>query len=119
MLKMNEEALKRIKAGGTVQEQQKLRKAPVSYKSPGQLPRESEVKQLKLYVDKKYDTIIMPIFGVPVPFHIATIKNISLSNEGDHTYLRINFYHPGSSIGSKDGGGNYAQAEKATHLKEV
>ena len=50
MLKMNEEALKRIKAGGTVHEAQKLRKAPVSYKSPGQLPREREVKELKLYV---------------------------------------------------------------------
>ena len=29
--------------------QVKVKKAPVSYKSPGQLPRESEVKQLKVY----------------------------------------------------------------------
>ena len=47
------------------------------------------MKNLKLYVDKKYETIIMPIFGVPVPFHIATIKNISSSKEGDYTYLRL------------------------------
>lgn len=52
MKKMNDEAYKRIKAGGTVTEKSKVRKAPVSYKSPGQLPRESEVKQLKIYVGK-------------------------------------------------------------------
>ena len=46
------------------------------------------MKQLKIYVDKKYETIILPIFGVPVPFHIATVKNISQSVEGDYTYLR-------------------------------
>ncbi|CAB4067888.1 FACT complex subunit spt16,FACT complex subunit SPT16 [Lepeophtheirus salmonis] len=50
------------------------RKAPVSYKSAGQLPRESEVKSLKIFVDQKYETVIMPIYGIPVPFHIATLK---------------------------------------------
>jgi hypothetical protein len=53
MLKMNEEALKRMKAGGDLKETEKVRKAPVSYRSPGQLPREPEVKQLKIYVGKK------------------------------------------------------------------
>lgn len=50
MLKMNEDALRRIKEGGSIKEVTKMRKAPVSYRSPGQLPRESEVKQLKIYV---------------------------------------------------------------------
>ena len=59
------------------------RKAPASYKSAGQLPREREVKELKIYVDKKYETIILPIWGIPVPFHICTIKNISTSVEGE------------------------------------
>lgn len=31
------------------------------------------------------------------------IKNISQSVEGDYTYLRINFFHPGSNIGKADG----------------
>ena len=86
--KMNEAALRRLKEGGNKDEKVKMRKAPVSYKTPGLLPKETEVKELKIYVDKKYETIIMPIFGVPVPFHIATIKNISSSIEGDYTYLR-------------------------------
>ena len=50
---MNEEALKRIKAGGDLKETEKVRKAPVSYRSAGQLPREAEVKELKIYVGIK------------------------------------------------------------------
>merc|ERR1719209_738793 len=114
--KMNAAALKRLKEGKTGEEKVKVRKAPVSYKTPGLLPKETEVKELKIYVDKKYETIIMPIFGVPVPFHIATIKNISSSVEGDYTYLRINFFHPGASIGRDEP--RYTNPE-ATFLKEV
>ena len=35
-------------------ETEKVRKAPVSYRSAGQLPRESEVKELKIYVGTNY-----------------------------------------------------------------
>lgn len=117
MNKMNEEALERIKNGGVAKEKIKVRKAPVSYKSPGQLPREREVRDLKIYVDKKYETIILPIFGIPTPFHIATVKNISTSIEGDYTYLRINFFVPGASIG-KEGGSQFSNPD-ATFLKEL
>ena len=86
--KMNADALKRMLEGKTGDNKVKMRKAPVSYKTPGLLPKEGEVKELKIYVDKKYETIIMPVFGIPVPYHIATIKNISSSKEGDYTYLR-------------------------------
>merc|ERR1712038_730050 len=78
----------------------------------------SEVRSLKIYVDKKYETVILPIFGVPVPFHIATLKNISSSVEGDSTYLRINFFHPGAAIG-KDGGGSFSTPQDATFVKEL
>merc|ERR1712223_904735 len=117
MEKMNAQVLKRIKEGGDNKEEKKQRKAPVSYKSAGQLPREKEVKELKIYVDKKYETVILPIWGIPVPFHIATIKNISTSIEGDYTYLRINFFHPGAAVG-KDGS-NYATPPDASFLKEL
>jgi nucleosome binding factor SPN SPT16 subunit len=49
--------------------------------------------------DRKYETVIMPIYGILVPFHISTIKNISQSVEGDYTYLRFNFFHPGAAMG--------------------
>lgn len=70
-----------------------------------------------IYTDRKYETVILPIFGVPVPFHISTIKNISQSVEGDYTYLRINFFHPGATMGRNEGG-SYTQPD-ATFVKEV
>lgn len=55
------------------------------------------------FSDRKYETVILPVYGLPVPFHISMIKNISQSVEGDYTYLRINFFHPGSNIGRSEG----------------
>ena len=54
------------------------------------------------FLDKKYEAVILPIFGHPTPFHISAIKNVSSSIEADYTYLRINFHHPGAVIGPKD-----------------
>jgi len=114
---LNEKAKERLSKQSGGKEAEKVRKSTVSYKSVNQMPREPEVKDLKLYVDKKYETVIMPIFGLPVPFHISTIKNISQSVEGDYTYLRINFFHPGATM-SKTEGGTYSNPD-ATFLKEI
>ncbi|XP_076655949.1 FACT complex subunit spt16-like isoform X3 [Halictus rubicundus] len=114
---LNELAKARLAQQSGGKEQEKIRKSTVSYKSLSHMPREPEVKELKLYVDKKYETVILPIFGIPVPFHISTIKNISQSVEGDYTYLRINFFHPGATMGRNEGG-TYPQPD-ATFVKEV
>ena len=29
---------------------------------------------MKIFIDKKYETVVMPVFGIATPFHIATIK---------------------------------------------
>jgi nucleosome binding factor SPN SPT16 subunit len=71
-----------------------------SYKRDAQLP--SSVKDLKIVVDVRNQTIILPIFGRPVPFHIATVKNVSKSDEDEFTYLRINLLSPGQGVGRKD-----------------
>ncbi|OOF96217.1 hypothetical protein ASPCADRAFT_207592 [Aspergillus carbonarius ITEM 5010] len=71
-----------------------------SYKRDNQLP--TRVKDLTVYVDQKASTIIVPIMGRPVPFHINTIKNASKSDEGEYAYLRINFLSPGQGVGRKD-----------------
>lgn len=99
----NEAAKERLALLKGKKEDQKVRKSTVSYKSTNLLPREPEISDLKIYVDRKYETVILPIYGLPVPFHISMIKNISQSVEGDYTYLRINFFHPGSNIGKSDG----------------
>lgn len=59
----------------------------------------------------------MPVYGIPVPFHISTIKNISQSVEGDYTYLRINFFHPGATMGRAETAA-FPNPE-ATFLKEM
>lgn len=52
----------------------RARKSNVSYKSVSQMPREKDIRDMKLYIDKKYETVVMPVFGIATPFHIATIK---------------------------------------------
>jgi nucleosome binding factor SPN SPT16 subunit len=53
-------------------------------------------------MDSKNSTVVLPIMGRPVPFHIQTIKNASKSDEGEFSYLRINFLSPGQGVGRKD-----------------
>ncbi|ESO89772.1 hypothetical protein LOTGIDRAFT_124718 [Lottia gigantea] len=115
-LRMNEEARERYRGQKTDSDDKKVRKSNTSYKNPSNFPNEPEVRDLQIYVDKRYETIILPVFGSASPFHIATIKNISQSVEGDYTYLRINFFHPGATLG-KDGN-NLPNADM-NFLKEI
>eukprot|EP00731_Ephydatia_muelleri_P026733 Em0018g833a len=66
---------------------------------------------------QKYEALILPIHGYPTPFHISTVKNISKSEEGEYTYLRINFFHPGGSLGRVDG--VVFPDGEATFVKEI
>jgi len=94
--------LERFSEGGTVGDGKGKRtiKRFESYKRENQLPL--AVGDLKIVVDARNQTIIVPIFGRPVPFHIATIKNASKTEEDDFTYLRINLLSPGQGVGRKD-----------------
>ncbi|KAH6655439.1 FACT complex subunit-domain-containing protein [Truncatella angustata] len=71
-----------------------------SYKRENQLP--SKVKNLEIFIDEKTATVILPVMGRPVPFHIHTIKNASKNDEGEWSFLRINFLSPGQGVGRKD-----------------
>ncbi|RZF37802.1 hypothetical protein LSTR_LSTR007164 [Laodelphax striatellus] len=113
---LNEQAKQRLAANSGGGKEEKVRKSNVSYKSRNQMPNEPEVKDLKIYVDRKYETVILPVFGISVPFHISTIKNISQSVEGDYTYLRLNLFHPGATMGRE--GAAFANPD-ATFVKEI
>jgi nucleosome binding factor SPN SPT16 subunit len=52
--------------------------------------------------DKKHEAVVLPVFGMAVPFHVSTIKNLSMNTEGDMTYLRINFFTPGGAFGRSE-----------------
>ncbi|GMT28456.1 hypothetical protein PFISCL1PPCAC_19753 [Pristionchus fissidentatus] len=98
---LNDAAQKRLAENTGSAETKKSKKSNVSYKSLEKFPTDSDIRNLSVYVDKKHDTVILPIFGVPVPFHISMIKNCSQSVEGEYTYLRVNFTHPGSMVGKE------------------
>lgn len=118
---MNAEAKSRLLDGHMTKTKEKSKKASVAYKSRSLLPKEPEIKELKIFVDKKYETIILPVFGVPCPFHISNIKNIHQSVETGYTYLRINFFHPGAGVAGGGFGGFTSSAGTldATFVKEL
>ncbi len=72
-----------------------------SYKKESAWPRDLP-RSNRVYVDERSESIILPVNGYPVPFHIATIKNISKSEEAGAVFLRINFITPGRAFGRKD-----------------
>ncbi|KAK9109709.1 hypothetical protein Sjap_017769 [Stephania japonica] len=53
----------------------------------------SLAKDLMVLIDQKNEAILLPIYGLMVPFHVATIKNVT--NQQDNQ-IRITFYVPGS-----------------------
>ncbi len=90
-----------------------------SYKGEAALPREVENMRVcisllepssgrsptflsQIFVDRKAQTIVLPVHGYAVPFHINTVKNVSKNDEGEFTYLRVNFQTPGQLAGKKE-----------------
>lgn len=71
-----------------------------SYKKDHMLP--VKTNDLRIMIDQRAQTVILPIYGFAVPFHIHTLKNVSKSDEGDFTYLRFNFIAPGQIAGRKE-----------------
>ncbi|KAG9104453.1 FACT complex subunit spt16 [Ceratobasidium sp. 370] len=86
--------------GGDGGKERKTWKRFQSYKGEAGLPK--EVDSMRIHVDRRNMTIVVPIHGFAVPFHINTIKNVSKLDEGEFTYLRINFQSPGQLTGRKE-----------------
>ncbi|EME27767.1 uncharacterized protein Gasu_47530 [Galdieria sulphuraria] len=76
-----------------------------AYKDASLLP---PLRPRQIFVDMDAEALIVPINGMAVPFHVATIKNASKSDEGHFTYLRINFHVP-VSIGPQNRSNNVAK----------
>ncbi|EUC64952.1 SPT16-general chromatin factor (subunit of the heterodimeric FACT complex), putative [Rhizoctonia solani AG-3 Rhs1AP] len=86
--------------GDTGGKERKTWKRFQSYKGDAALPK--EVDSMRIHVDRRNMTIVVPVHGFAVPFHINTIKNVSKLDEGEFTYLRINFQSPGQLTGRKE-----------------
>ncbi|CCD23632.1 chromatin-remodeling protein SPT16 NDAI_0B06000 [Naumovozyma dairenensis CBS 421] len=98
--KLEKEGLLRFSAADandTTNEPRQYFKKYESYIREAQIP--NNVRDLRIHVDRKSQTIILPIYGRPVPFHINSYKNGSKNEEGEYTYLRLNFHSPGTAGG--------------------
>jgi len=73
-----------------------------SYKSPSAFPSASRPN--RIFVDAGAESILVPVGSRLVPFHIATIKSVTKSEEGTSIYLRINFLVPTDVGASKPPG---------------
>ncbi|KAL2758648.1 hypothetical protein ACRALDRAFT_1075151 [Sodiomyces alcalophilus JCM 7366] len=100
--KKQKEGLKRFAEATGAQNGKEVKKFKrfESYKRDNQLP--AKVRDLSIVVDIKNNTVVLPVMGRPVPFHINTIKNASKSDEGEWSFLRVNFLSPGQGVGRKD-----------------
>ena len=58
------------------------------------MPR--DLKKNLIYIDNKTSSILLPINGQHVPFHIVILKSVVKNDEGKHASLRFNFHLPNS-----------------------
>ncbi|XP_062500756.1 FACT complex subunit SPT16-like [Corticium candelabrum] len=114
---MHEEAKRRLAESKGQVKERKVKTSNVAYRHLSVMPVDPDVQEAKIFVDRKHETVVLPISGIPTPFHVSSIKNISKNDEGDYSYLRINFYFPGSTFGRTEGT-NFINPD-ATFLKEV
>ncbi|WRT64164.1 FACT complex subunit SPT16 [Kwoniella shivajii] len=98
----NADGIKKWEKGGKGKDgaQDKVVKRYESYRREEQLPR--AVEDRRVYVDEQRQSVVLPINGFAVPFHISTIKNVTKTEESDHIVLRINFQSPGQIAGKKE-----------------
>lgn len=101
MMKRLKEAMKRATPGGEVDDDDMLvaAKELETYNSTEDYPKDVLPNQVR--VDMNKEAMLLPINGQPVPFHISTIKNITMPEADRATWMRINFYIPGGALGKE------------------
>jgi len=100
--KVNEETLRYLTQSKHADDNDKTKevKDPVAYKSPQEVPHSSKDGLIK--VDQRAETVVLPIYGVSVPFHISVIKNVNNSNESDASFVRIILHSPSAMNALRD-----------------
>ena len=67
-----------------------------AYRSKKDYPK--DVEPGKIYVDVKNFAVLIPNTPTTfIPVHISTIKSVSDTNQGQWTFLRINFHTSGGN----------------------
>ncbi|KAM0848757.1 hypothetical protein ACQ4PT_054181 [Festuca glaucescens] len=66
--------------------------------------------RLEIQVDKQNEAILLPIYGITVPFHVCTIKKVEIRGDCNRgVYVSITFNVPGTT----------ASSLHATHLQNL
>ncbi|KAH7278395.1 hypothetical protein KP509_38G039200 [Ceratopteris richardii] len=114
----NEETARRLAAGGVGNgDRQGVMKTTgdlIAYRNVDDIPYS---KELMIQVDQKNESILLPVYGLMVPFHIVTVKSVTSQQDGGHSYIRIIFNVPGAGYSPSD-----LASQKfpgAIYLKEV
>ena len=96
---MRTDALKRLQEhGDPTAGTSGARETALAYRDPNAYPTATTSGVLKLnqtHVDGKAETVLVPVNGRLVPFHIATIKNVVKHEHEGWMSLRIQFVAPG------------------------
>ena len=51
-------------------------------------------------MNQRHEAILVPIYGVMVPFHILTLKNATVNQDGSVAFIRLNFNFGGRTPAS-------------------
>ena len=96
---MRTDALKRLQEhGDPTAGTSGARETALAYRDPNAYPTATTSGVLKLnqtHVDGKAETVLVPVNGRLVPFHISTIKNVVKHEHEGWMSLRIQFVAPG------------------------
>ncbi|XP_042487040.1 FACT complex subunit SPT16-like [Macadamia integrifolia] len=115
----NEETARRLAGGGPVTGDAhgagRALGDLVAYKSVNDIPPSRE---LMIQIDQKNEAILLPVHGIMVPFHVATVKSVNSQQDSNRSwFIRIIFNVPGTPFSSHDA--NSLKFQGSIYLKEV
>ncbi|KAK0591754.1 hypothetical protein LWI29_007409 [Acer saccharum] len=115
----NEETARRLAGGGNgagdTRSSAKTTTDLIAYKNVNDLP---PPKAMMIQIDQKNEAVLLPVYGIMVPFHVATIRTVSSQQDTNRNcYIRIIFTVPGTPFSPHDT--NSMKHQGAIYLKEV
>jgi nucleosome binding factor SPN SPT16 subunit len=99
-------------SGSGAAAQQRQASQVVAYRSAADVPHPPG-GGLQVAVDTRAEAVLLPIYGVLVPFHVATVRGVSHVAEGtSHATIRVSF-----NVGSAGGGSIGGAANNANNYE--
>lgn len=71
----------------------------VAYKNVEDIPFS---RDLMIQIDHKNEAVLLPIYGLMVPFHISTIKSVTSQKDGGSSCIHVIFNIPGAGFNLND-----------------